>query len=309
MIGSLYDLRDSGDPQPTLGLFAANMHACAGSYGAARIATLAESLGYDSLWVADHVVVPRPRVEPSPMEPTEPLLDPVVALTHLAANTDRIRLATGCIVLPQRNPLVLAKQLASLDVLSGGRLIFGMAVGYLEPEMRAVGVPMSGRGSRADEHLQAMRALWHSAEPSFHGRHVDFDGVDAHPRPLQEPLPVVVGGHSPAAHRRALRYADGWYGWLLDLPATRAQLDSLREASVVSEANEASAHDGRRGTPLHISVSPARRLDPDVVRAYAELGVDRLVVVPQPGLSLAELERFVERNAPHRVGARPLGRA
>src|SRR3954468_25106181 len=131
--------------EPTIGLFSANMHACATATGAATVARLAERLGYDSLWAGEHVVVPSPRVEPSPMDPDEPILDPLVALAHLAGQTDRIALGTGIIILPQRNPLVRAKQVATLDVLTGGRLILGLGVGYLEPEMRAVGVPMAGR--------------------------------------------------------------------------------------------------------------------------------------------------------------------
>ena len=176
---------------PTIGLFAVNSHVCAEPEAAVRIAELAESLGYDSLWAGEHVVVPSPRVDPSPMEPEEPILDPLVALAHLAARTERIRLGTGVIILPQRNPLVLAKQVASLDVLSGGRLILGIGVAYLEPEMRAVGVPMEGRGTRSDEYLAAMRSLWEDDTPAFRGRFVDFEGVDAHPRPMQRPLPVV----------------------------------------------------------------------------------------------------------------------
>src|SRR5918996_4487339 len=120
---------------PTIGIFAINSHACAEPENAARIAALAERLGYDSLWAGEHVVVPSPRVAPSPMEPDEPILDPLVLLAHLAAHTSRVRLGTGVIVLPQRNPLVLAKQLASLDVVSGGRLVVGIGAGYLEPEL------------------------------------------------------------------------------------------------------------------------------------------------------------------------------
>ena len=184
-----------------------------------RVAQLAEELGYDSLWAGEHVVVPSPRVEPSPMDPDDPILDPLVALAHLAGATERIRLGTGLVILPQRNPLVLAKQVASLDVVSGGRLILGLGVGYLEPELRAMGVPMAGRGARADEYLAAMRSLWEDEAPSFSGRYVEFEGVDAHPRPLQSPLPVVIGGHSHAAHLRAARHGDGWYGFLLGLRA------------------------------------------------------------------------------------------
>jgi probable F420-dependent oxidoreductase len=278
---------------PTIGLFAINSHACASPAAAARIAALAERLGYDSLWAGEHVVVPSPRVDPSPMEPDEPILDPLVALAHVAAHTERIRLGTGVIILPQRNPVVLAKQVASLDLLCGGRLIFGLGVAYLEPEMRAIGVPMEGRGARADEYLAAMRALWEEESPAYEGRHVRFEGVDAHPRPVQRPLPVVVGGHTRAAHRRAARYADGWYGFLMGLRATAEQRELMDAA--IAEAG--------RKRPLHVSVTPARRLDPEVVRAYAELGVDRLIVAPPVGLSLDELVEFVEVNAPARLGA------
>ena len=278
---------------PTVGLFGINSHACADAGAAGRVAKLAEDLGYDSLWAGDHVVVPSPRVDPSPMDPDEPILDPVVALAHLAARTERIRLATGIVILPQRNPLVLAKQVASLDVLTGGRLVLGLGVGYLEPEMSALGVPMAGRGARADEYLAAMRSLWEDEAPAFSGRYVEFEGVDGHPRPLQRPLPVVIGGHSRAAHLRAARHGDGWYGFLVGLRAMAEQGESLRRA--LEEAG--------RERPLHISVSPARPLDEGVVDAYAELGVQRLIVVPRPNLPLDELLRFVELNAPAAVGA------
>ncbi len=135
--------------RPSVGLFGLNHNA--GPEALARFAPLAEELGYDSLWMGEHVVVPDPRRPPSPMEPDEPIHDPLVALAFAAAHTRRIRIATGIVILPQRNPVVLAKQLASLDAVSGGRLIFGMGVGYLEPEMTAVGVPMERRGARADE--------------------------------------------------------------------------------------------------------------------------------------------------------------
>jgi probable F420-dependent oxidoreductase len=282
--------------QPTIGLFSVNAHACAEPERAAEIARLAEQLGYDSLWAGEHVVLPSPRIEPSPMDPDEPILDPIVSLTYLAGCTEHIRLGTGIVILPQRNPLVLAKQVASLDVLTGGRLTLGVGVGYLEPEMRALGVPMSGRAGRATEYLQAMRSLWEDDAPAYHGRYVDFEGVDAHPRPAQHPLPVVMGGNSAAGHRRAARHADGWYGFMIGLRAMAEQRDSLRRAIEGAD---------RGDRPLHVSVSPARPLDEDVVRAYGELGVDRLIVVPPPRLPLADLAHFVQRNAPDRVGARP----
>ena len=153
---------------------------------------------------------------------------------------------------------------------------------------------MDGRGARADEYLEAMRSLWQDTAPAFEGRHVAFSGVDAHPRPVQRPIPVVAGGHSAAAHRRAVRHADGWYGFMLDRAATAQQVESLRREA------EAAQRDLGNFT---ITVSPAERLDPEVVRGYAELGVDRLVLVPRQDLSLAELEVRVRRNAPEQVGA------
>jgi probable F420-dependent oxidoreductase len=214
----------------------------------------------------------------------------------MGAVTRGVRLATGILILPQRNPVVLAKQLASLDVLSGGRLLFGIGVGYVEPEMSAIGVPMEGRGARADEYLRAMRSLWEDEAPAFRGDHVAFDRVDAHPRPVQRPLPVIVGGHSRAAHRRAVQHADGWYGFALDRATTATQIESLRR-----EAHSA----GRDPDELAITVSPSERLDPEVVRDFAQLGVDRLVLVPRAGLSLPDLEAWVRARAPAAVGAEP----
>src|SRR5918992_4639933 len=273
---------------PTIGLFAINSHACAEPENAARIATLAERLGYDSLWAGEHVVVPSPRVAPSPMDPEEPILDPLVFLAHLAAHTSRVRLGTGVIVLPQRNPLVLAKQLASLDVVSGGRLVVGIGAGYLEPELTAIGVPMAERGSRTDEYLAAMRTLWTSDSPAHSGKHVRFAGVDAHPRPVQRPLPVVVGGRTAAAHRRAARDAEGWYGYMHSPESTAEQVIALRKA----------AAEAGRDRPLHISVTPERRLDPATVQAYADAGAHRLIVAPRADADADALLRFLDRNAP-----------
>jgi probable F420-dependent oxidoreductase len=276
------------------GLFSMNSGPCSHPDAAVRIARAAEAAGFDSLWAGEHVVLPDPQMPPSPMAPMDRILDPVVALTFLAAHTSRIRLGTGIIILPQRNPLVLAKELASLDVLSGGRLIFGIGVGYLEPEFRALGAPFAERGRVTDEYLAAMRVIWSDPRPAFKGRHVSFEGVQAHPHPVQQPTPpIVVGGRTPAAFRRAVSVGHGWYGFGLDLEATAQALDGLRAAA--------------GGVPrpadlgvLEISVTPRRghgAIERATAQAYAALGVDRLVLMPPPRLDLTELEGYVETAA------------
>jgi probable F420-dependent oxidoreductase len=269
------------------GLFDLNQSACLDPHVLARVAQQAEAAGFESLWCGEHVVLPDPRVPPSPMEPTEPILDPVVALTFAAAATRTIRLGTGVIILPQRNPLVLAKELASLDTLSGGRLIFGMGVGYLEPEFRALGVSLKDHGPRADEYLAAMRSIWSEPKPAFAGRFVSFSGINAFPRPIQQPTPeLVVGGHSMAAFRRSVEQARGWYGFGLDLERTAAAMARLRQA--VARCVRPPEL-GR----LEISVTPPANVDRDVAQQYAKLGVDRLILRPPRPADAATLEAYV----------------
>jgi probable F420-dependent oxidoreductase len=255
-----------------LGVFGINSGSTIGPEETVRLARTAEELGFDSVWAGEHVVVPSPRVPPSPMEPTDPIVDPLVHLAFVAAATERILLATGIIILPQRNPLVLAKQAASLDVVSSGRLLLGVGAGYLEPEMTAIGVPFGDRGARTDDYIEAMRALWSSAGPvEYHGPFVNFGGMDAYPRPVEQGGPkLVVGGHSPPAFRRAVRYGHGWYGFGLTPDAAGACLEGLaRAASDVERPAELGE--------LEISVTPRRRLDAETVDAFAKAGVHRVV--------------------------------
>src|SRR5580765_4109752 len=157
-----------------LGLFSMNMGPCSEPDALATTAAATEEAGFDSLWAGEHVVLPDPQAPPSPMAPQDPALDPLLALAWAAAATRSIRLATGIVILPQRNPVVLAKQVASLDVLSGGRFDLGIGVGYLEPEFRAIGADFENRGAVTDEYLDAMQHLWYDEHPAFHGRFADF---------------------------------------------------------------------------------------------------------------------------------------
>ncbi|MFD0570574.1 TIGR03619 family F420-dependent LLM class oxidoreductase [Kitasatospora gansuensis] len=181
----------AGTP-PKLGLFAVNMEPTVGPAELAPLAALTEELGYESLWAGEHPVFPDPPTTDSPWNPRMPLVDPVVTLAYLAGITTRLRLATGILLLPLRQPVLLAKQLASLDVLSGGRVIMGFGMGYIRKEAEVFGIGFADRAARGEEHLAAMRSLWHDEHPFFQGRFVDFKGVDAHPRPVQSDLHVVA---------------------------------------------------------------------------------------------------------------------
>jgi probable F420-dependent oxidoreductase len=264
-----------------LGLFGLNMGRFAAPEVMVPAAQAAEAAGYESLWCGEHVALPDPRTPASPLPPQHATLDPVVAFAHLAAATKQIRLATGIIILPQRNPVVLAKELTTLDVLSQGRLIFGVGVGYLKEEFEAIGVPFAERGARTDENLAAILALWTMEKPAFAGRFVRFSSVDAQPRPVQRPHPpIVVGGWSEAAFRRAARSANGWYGFNMDVETAAKHLAALR--AILAEADRPAALG-----PLEISITPPGRaadaegrpaIDADAAKRYRDLGVDRLVV-------------------------------
>jgi probable F420-dependent oxidoreductase len=258
-----------------LGLFSINMGPRWQPEPLATAARAAEDAGFESLWAGEHVVLPDPQVAPSPMAPQDPALDPIVALTWAAAATHSIRLGTGIVILPQRNPVVLAKQVASLDVLSGGRLTFGVGVGYLEPEFRAIGADFESRGAITDEYLEAMEHLWYDDHPEHHGPSIDFAGVDAHPRPTQQPIPIVIGGHTPSAYRRSVKRAHGWYGFALTPDSAAESLAGLRRAADQVERPSA------LGT-LEISITPPGRLTPASAAAYADLGVHRLIAMPNP---------------------------
>jgi probable F420-dependent oxidoreductase len=258
-----------------LGLVHVNMASMSRPDDLVAAARAAETAEFDSVWAGEHIVLPDPQVPPSPMSPKDPALDSLLALTWAAAHTTTVRLATGIVILPQRNPVVLAKQVASLDVLSGGRVMFGVGAGYLEPEFRALGANFVERGAVTDEYLDAMATLWYGERPEYHGRFVDFAGVDAHPRPVQRPIPLVVAGHSGPAYRRAVARAQGWYGYWLTPDDVATSLAGLHAA--------ADRIDRPAGLgDLEISVTPRGRITPDRVAAYAEVGVHRLVVLPPP---------------------------
>lgn len=264
------------------GVFSTNMGPCSTPEGAVRVAQAAEVAGFESIWAGEHVVLPDPQVPPSPLPARYPMLDPTVTFAFIAGQTKTIRMGTGIIILPQRNPLVLAKELASLDVLSNGRLIFGVGIGYLKPEFDALGIPFEEKGPRTIEYVEAMRAIWSQEQPKYHGKFVSFSGVLAFPRPVQKPCPpVVFGGMTPFAFRRSVSHGNGWYGFALDVEGTRKCLAGLQAAA------KDTARPKELGE-LEISVTPAGKVDLDTVKQFVDLGVHRLILLPK-GASEAEL--------------------
>jgi probable F420-dependent oxidoreductase len=275
-----------------LGIQGLNAKATHGPEATVQLAQLAEELGYRSWWAGEHVVVPSPRTPDTPMDPSDPILDPLVHLAYVAAVTERLELGTGIVILPQRNPLVLAKQVASLDVLSQGRLWLGVGAGYLEQEMMAVGVSMSERGARTDEYLAAMRSLWVDDAPSYHGSYVSFEHVDAYPRPVRSDGPrIAIGGHSAAAFRRAVAHGHAWYGNGDSPDDLVRHLVGLEKAATEVERP---AHLGR----LKINFLPlGSDIDRGAARQYVDLGVDQLMIYPLPLEDVADVRELLERHA------------
>jgi probable F420-dependent oxidoreductase len=271
-------------------LFGINNGPCASPETAAAVARAAEAAGFESVWTGEHVILPDPQAPPSPVAPDYPMLDPTVALAFVAAHTSKLRLGTGIIILPQRNPVVLAKELASLDVLSGGRLIFGIGIGYLKPEFEAIGAPFDHKGPRAEEYLRAMLALWSMEKPAFDGKWVRFRGVNAMPRPAQKPHPeIVFGGHTPEAFSRAARLAKGWYGFALDLDAARKCIDGVKAAC---------AKESRRFEDIEISITPRGSVDRDTAKRFTDAGVQRLILLTRAAdeAGVLKMVKETERN-------------
>ncbi len=250
------------------------------------LASRAEELGFDSVWVHDHVfnvghVFDRIG--------GKPYYEPLTLLSFVAARTRRVRLGTSVLVLPYHNPIRLAKTAATLDVLSGGRLILGVGVGLIEKEIRAMGSPFAERGAFTDEAIAVMRSLWTEDEPSFDGKYHRFAGMKFSPKPLQKPsIPVVIGGVSGAAIRRAARVGDGWQPLGLSPEALGQGIALLRTEAQACGRDVATIP---VSIAMSLGVSTLRRYalgkDPAEVvnnaKAYASLGVQTLVISANTG--------------------------
>ena len=282
-------------PPPAIkfGIFSANVGPRCSGQSAAATAVLAEELGLESVWAVDHIVLPAsirsryPYTE-SGRTPFDgagfDMPDPMLWLAYAAAVTTRINLATGVHALPLHNPLVAAKQIATLDTLSAGRVILGVGVGWLAEEFEALGVPFAGRGRRHDDYLEAMRELWSQDVATAHNGHVNFDRVLSLPKPLRRSVPVVVGGSSLRAATRAARTGDGYFpGSDLDVAGIEHRLGHIgKECAAI----------GRDPAAIEVTVYPGLT-DPDPLSARIEelqaIGVSRVLLAHLPDDDLRHL--------------------
>ena len=257
------------------GIIFANTGAYATAEGAITMGRCAEENGFESVWTVEHPAIPKgyeseypySRNGKMPGDETAPVPDPLVWLTWVGAHTTTLKLATGVMILPLRNPVVLAKECATLDMLTSGRFILGVGVGWLHEEFDAIGVGWDDRGAHTDDSIAALRALWEQDESTHHGSHSNFTDLLSNPKPLNGTVPIVIGGHSVAAAKRAGRLGDGFF------PADPRHLPEL-----LPVMRQAAIDAGR--DPDAIEITTGTRPDADTVRMLADLGVSRVVVPP-----------------------------
>ena len=240
---------------------------------AVELVQAAEEAGFESAWTVEHTVVPEGHASKYPYSPDGrmaggvydfPLPDPLIWMAYAAAQTTTIKLGTGILILPQHSPVITAKQVATLDAMSGGRVLLGIGVGWLREEFEAIGASFDDRGARTDEYVAVLRTLWSEQRPSFSGETIRFDGAYCRPQPVNGSVPIHVGGHSPAAARRAGRLGDGFF------PARG------NPAHLVQMARDAATAAGRDANALEITLScPEDLEDLDSLKA---LGVHRVLV-------------------------------
>jgi len=258
----------------------------------------AEAAGFESVWGGEHVVLPDsimskyPYTEDGkiPAEPDTPIPDPLIWLAFAAAAAPTLRLGTCILIVPQRNPLILAKELATLDALSGGRVELGLGVGWLKEEFDALGVDWARRGARNDEYIAAMRALWAGPHAEFHGEFVDFEPATCSPRPVNGNIPILVGGDTDAAIRRAVNIADGYFP---------GESDPQRLAALISKVRQGAEDAGRDPNSIEINALFGSHMkDPAAgIEQMQELGVSRVMVPAFAFAGPGGLERMAEIGA------------
>jgi probable F420-dependent oxidoreductase len=256
-----------------------------------------EERGFTSVWSAEHVVLfdsqnssyPYTEDGKPPFEPEDNFLEPFSALSCIAATTTKLRLGTGICILPQRNPVYTAKQVADLDVISGGRFDFGIGVGWLAEEFEALGVPFEHRGSRTNEYIEIAKSLWSDGPSQYDGKYYSLAECHQYPKPIQKPHPpLLIGGESGAAIRRVAEYGDGWFGFNLSPEGTRAGIEKLQPLLVEY---------GRTMVEMQINVSPyLLKCDLDTVKQYRDVQVDQLILIATSN-NLDDLKRELDKVA------------
>ena len=264
----------------------------------AKTAEVAERCGVATLWVGEHVVLFDRQNSKYPYSPGGefPLpggadwLDPFITLTFAAAMTKTIRLATGICLVPEHNPVVLAKEVASLDRLAGGRFALGVGIGWSAEEFAALGIPFERRAQRTREYIEVMQRLWSDEVTTYHGEFVNFDGARCFPKPARgRKLPIIFGGESTPALRRTADIGNGWFGFNVG-PDDAAPL--VKKLHSMLKAN------GRDANEVEIIVSPyTRKITPNDLKKYHAAGVNELVMVASPPEDEAQIAGWVERIA------------
>lgn len=239
----------------------------------------AEGIGLDSIWMGEHVALfdkntygyPGSKDGRIPVPEGGGMLDVTATFGYLAGVTSKLRFGTGVALVPQRNPIYTAKEMATLDWLTDGRIDFGIGVGWNKEEVEACGYRWEDRGQRCDEFLEVMRRLWTEPVVDFKGKWVQFETLRLDPKPIQKPhVPIIVGGYADAAFRRAVRFGAGWYGFNLDPERTKGMLAKL-DAAFAKQGK-------KRPADYQIIITPPMNMAVDAMQGYAELGVHRLVL-------------------------------
>jgi probable F420-dependent oxidoreductase len=261
-----------------IGFFGLGIGALTTSDWLRPVAATAERLGFTSIWAPEHVVLLEQYSSKYPYSagefplPTDtPFADPFTTLAFAAACTNRIKIATGICLVPEHNPLVLAKTVATLDRLSGGRLILGVGIGWLAEEFQALGLSFERRAQRTREYINVMRKLWTEPKSSYHGEFLSFPEVQSFPKPHSSTVPIWFGGETLPALRRVGEYGDGWIGFNISPDEAAAKIKRIEE---ILQAN------GRRRSDVHLAVSPyAKPITTDDLKRYRDAGANEVVLL------------------------------
>ena len=258
-----------------------------------ELAQNAEAAGFESVWTFEHVIVPLDYRSKYPYNatgkmgaaPETPFIDPLIALTAIAAATKKLRLGTGVNILSQTNPLLMAKQAASLDVVSNGRFMLGVGIGWLQEEFDAMGVPFERRGARFDDYLTAMKKVWSGAVVEHRSDFLDWHGFKSFPTPVQKPLPIVIGGIKGKALARVARFGDGWFAPSASVEELGPMLEQLRTLC---------REHGRDYSKIEITTMWTPQAGLDVAKKLRDIGVGRLVLLALGPSDLSQLKRIAD---------------